>query len=140
MNKTEAWYWGNIQLIAHQMPDATIRYDDTECRWIMIDPLPLPDNVYQDYSKLLIVLPGINKPIQTKPNGFYLDRGLKHHSGRSLDHIYNKGAYHDCEDLSSLGFAWFCLILKQWNPSYNVVDGDNYATVINTIFQQLKTL
>lgn len=140
MNKIEAWYWGNIELIGEQLPKAQIAYDDVNCQWLCIDRFPLPNNVQQDYSKLLIVTPGLDQPISIRPNAFYLDLNLMHRSGRKLSHVYNKGAYHGCQDLSKEGFAWFCLHLNRWEPSYNVVDGDNYATVINTIYKELNTL
>lgn len=140
MNKIEAWYWGNLQLLANQMPDSTITYDDEDCQWIAIDKFPLPRNVMQNRSRLFILTPGLDKPITQRPEAFYLDIGLKHRSGRHLDHVFNQGAAHGCVDLSDYGYAWFCLLLDRWRPSYDVVNGDNYATVVNTIFQQLNTL
>ena len=140
MNKTEAWYWANLQLLAQLMPDADITFDDEECTWILIDQFPLPANVYQDFSRLLITLPGINAPINKRPKAFYLDKGLLHSSGRPLEHVYNNETYHGCEDLSRYGYAWFCLLLDRWEPKYNVVTGDNIATVASTIFQKLKEM
>lgn len=141
VNKIEAWYWGNIQLVANLLPKSTVQYDDVKCKWLTVDPFPLPKNIKQDYSsRLVIVMPGLDKPIYAKPSGFYLDKDLQHSSGRSLYHVFNNGSAHGCRNLSNRGYAWFCLMLKRWQPSYNVIDGDNYATVINTIFQQLDTV
>jgi len=140
MNKIEAWYWGNIQLLATQLPNSSISYDDVNCKWLLIDPFPLPVNVQQDTSRLFIMMPGLDKSITDRPDAFYLDIGLKHRTGRPLEHVFNKEAYHGCQNLSKHGFAWFCLTLNRWSTAYNVVDGDNYATVVNTIFKQLNML
>lgn len=140
MTKTAAWYWGNIQLLAQLMPNTQINYDTEECTWIYIDRFPMPANVLQDHSRLLLTLPGLNAPITMQPKAFYLDQGLRGASGRWLGHIFESGASHGCEDLSHLGYSWACLLLRRWRPTYDVVSGDNLATVTNTIFQKLKEL
>lgn len=140
MITTTAWLSGNLQLIAKQMSYATIEYDSDNYEWISINPFPLPAKVKQNFSRLLITLPGLQTPITEKPIAFYLNTGLKHSSGRSLEHVFNKRTYHECENLSHLGYAWFCLILNRWKPSTDVVSGDNLLTVINTIFHQLNEL
>lgn len=140
MNKVDAWHYANLQLLYQLMPEADISFDEEECTWILIDPFPLPANVYQDSSRLLLALPGINHSINKRPKAFYLDQGLIHSSGRLLEHVYNNETYHGCENLSHFGYAWFCLRLDRWNPSYDVVSGDNFSTVVNTIFQKLREL
>ncbi len=140
MRKTAAWYFGGIQQLSQLFPNSKINYDTEECTWIYIDQFPLPVNVQQNYSRLLLTFPGINYPITMPPKAFYLDKGLRGKSGRTLRHIFEEGTAHDCEDLSHLGYSWACLILRRWKPTYDVVSGDNMATLVNSIFQQLKEL
>lgn len=140
MTKTAAWYWGNVQQLAQLMPNSQINYDTEECTWIYIDRFPMPGNIRQDYSRLLLTLPGFRYPITVPPKAFYLDKGLRGVSGRYLAHVFEQGASHGCEDLSHLGYSWACLLLDRWRPTYDVVSGDNLAVVTNTIFQKLKGL
>lgn len=140
MTRIEWWYWANILLLGEILPQCNIEYDHEDFTWVYLDDFPLPENVKRNTTRLLLVLPGSGRPISVRPNAFYLDKGLKGVSGQPLAHIFNSDAYHGCANLSHQNYAWCCLILRRWNPTWDVVSGDNLATIVNTIFQQLKEL
>ncbi|MGE4489423.1 MAG: hypothetical protein AB7E95_07770 [Kiritimatiellales bacterium] len=140
MTRIERWWWGNILLLGKIFPQCKIEYDHEDFTWVYLDDFPLPENVQQDTTRLLLVLPGSRNPISVRPNAYYLDKNLRGVSGRPLEHIFNDTAYHGCANLSRQGYAWCCLILRRWKPTWDIASGDNLATITNTIFQQLKEL
>lgn len=133
--ETEKWYWQNIKLLAYLMPQSTISFDDEHGTWIRIERFPLPDNFAQYSSTLLLLLPGIDSPISAMPRHFYMDQHLVSRTGGMLAHMFDRAG-----DISELGYAWYCLHLQRWNPSPNVTEGDNFATIVYTIYHKLKEL
>ncbi len=135
MTATERWYSANLQLLAYLLPQCLIRYDDEDATWIAFEHFPLPSNFQQGESDLLLLLPGLDQPVTVMPRHFYIDQDLRSRSGRSPGHIFEQHG-----KPSRYGYAWFCLHLRNWNPTPDVISGDNLATVVNTIYHMLAGL
>lgn len=131
----ELWYWRNLRLLAQRWRQCDIKVDEDECTWIHLGRFPLPRNFRQRNTDLLLILAGVRRPITVAPRGFYVDQGLRSLSGRGLDHIFD-----DDGPANATGYAWFCLHLDRWQPSADVVRGDNLVTVTNTIQENLRRL
>ena len=135
MTPNERWYSINIQYLASLLPDCPIDYDDLEATWVRIVSFPLPANFRQAASDLLLLLPGLHRPISDTPKHFYIDQNLRSVSGKRPDHIFE---HHGAP--SRNGYAWFSFHLKRWRPTPDVFSGDNLADVVHTIYQHLGML
>ena len=133
------WHSKNIRLICDEYSHSTIDYDYEEGTWIRISHFPLPPHFLQPYSRLLLLLPGINQPITVPPKSFYLDKGLRTNTGSTPSHVFDHTSYHGAQDLSRHGYAYHCVLLHRWWPTADVLSGDNLITVLNTIRYRLAT-
>lgn len=141
MNSTGEWLIRNILLLQSALPDCDIEFDGDDGTWVRIEHFPLPNNFQQQQTDLLLILPGIHQPLATPPRSFYIDKNLKSSAtGFTPAHIFEQGSVHGWADLANQGYANFCLILHQWNPTQDIVTGDNLLTVVNTIFEHLSEL
>lgn len=141
MSSTGEWLIGNLLLLQSTLPTCDIEFDGDEGTWVRIIRFPLPDNFQQRQTDLLLLLPGIDQPMTMQPRSFYLDQNLRSSlTGNTPAHIFDMGSYHGWQDLANQGYANFCLLLTQWNPTADVVSGDNLLTVVNAIYQHLSEL
>lgn len=141
MNTTgPLWIWRNIQLVSASLPHCPLRFDREEGKWLHLARFPMPSNILQKTTDILLMLPGIHAPITEPPAAVYLDQNLRSVSGNGLAHLFDHGASHGRESLSHMGYAWFCLLFAGWHPASDVVHGDNYLTALNTVYRQLSVL
>lgn len=132
------WVWDNIQLVAFALPQCRIEFDHDEGKWLRVQGFPLPPNFVQSRTDLVLLIPGIRAPVTEAPSSYYINKSLVLRSGRSLSHVFDDNAYHGRQSLSHLGYAWFCLLLKEWHPSPDVINGDNYLTALNSAYHYLQ--
>jgi hypothetical protein len=108
-------------LLARQF--GVVDYDDEDGLWVHIPHFPLPAGWDRRTTGLLLVLP--NGYPHVPPDGFYMDRFLRTHSERRVDHYFEvRGDYNPYADK---GWGWFCIHLGRvsWRPTDSVLHGDN---------------
>ncbi len=135
---SKRWYETNIHLICSEYSHSLIEYDSEDCTWIRIRDFPLPPSFVQSYTRLLLLLPGINQAISVPPKGFYINQGLRTTEGPP-GHVFDHTSYHGAENLTKQGYAYHCVLLRRWWPTADVLSGDNLITVLNTIHLRLAT-
>lgn len=98
--------------------------------WILFKEFPYPTGWNRDESELLILVPQ-GYPA-TPPTGFCVTAGLRTASGASPSN-YSEGA-------SYLGKQWgqFSYRAETWNPSEDLLDGDNLLTFMIGVERRLK--
>lgn len=130
------WYRGNIELLKLVYPDSDIDFDREDYSWVVLWDFVLPKNWRPRKSALLIQLPGIRGPINSPPKSFYLDKGLRSTSGRTPGHYFE--TRHGDPIIQKKGYAWYCLFIKSWIPTADIISGDNLATVVDIIYNAMK--
>ena len=141
MISTGEWMIRNILLLRAALPECDIEFDGEDGTWVRVCHFPLPNNIEQLQTDLLILMPGIHYPVTMAPRSFYLDQNLRSSAtGFTPAHIFERAPGHGWEDLTNRGYANFCLILSQWQPTPDVVSGDNLLSVVNTVFMNLSEL
>ena len=133
------WYSKMIRVLCEEYRHSVVEYDYEEGTWIRISHFPLPPHFVQSYSRLLLLLPGINQPIPVPPKSFYLDKGLRTKTGATPAHVFDRTSYHGARDLSRKGCAYHCVLLRRWRPTADVLSGDNLITLLNTIRYRLAS-
>ncbi len=135
VSKNTTWYRENIRLLNLLLPQGEIHYDGEEYRWIYIGYFPLPSCIKQKTSRLVLLLPGINQPLTIQPRGFYIDKALVRRDGLP---VMPSGST-SRDDLFHEGYLLADLFLPQWNPTYDVVSGDNLGSLLKHIYENLET-
>lgn len=110
-----------------------VRFDDEGYSWIYVENFPLPTGWNADYTSLLIWLPP-NYP-QFPPSHFSIRQGLQDTYGRSAGR--HLGA---TPETLNKGWDRFCFTFHshRWQPTSDIVSGDNLLTVSRVIFEVLK--
>lgn len=133
MNAHE-WHYLNAQLVQTTFHDKVVLIDHQEFTWLIIREFDLPPGWLPNTSNLLLTFPGVKRSIQTPPDSFYLDKGLRHENGCIPEH-YFEGRF--CNEFSDKGYAWFSFHVQDWKPSTDVVSGDSWLTLIDIVYQGL---
>ncbi|MGE4489422.1 MAG: hypothetical protein AB7E95_07765 [Kiritimatiellales bacterium] len=134
MNKATKWIIENLMLLAKAFPESEMAYDSENFTWIFIRSFPLPENIRQKYTRLIMITPGRLGPISQAPGNVYVDKGLTDLNGNTLPFIFD----HCGRELDGSGFAWLSLFIRRWKPSYDVMAGDNLITLTNLIYDGFK--
>lgn len=144
------WYVKNFILLENVFQgDHSIDYDDGAYSWFLIRDMEMPSNFEQRVSDLLLTFRGISEFTNQDyfysddswdsdsafiPDSFYLDKGLKNKYGRTpsrLGHFTQK-------KIKKKGYERYCLSMKFWVPSSDIVSGDNFLVYIELIMEKLK--
>lgn len=141
MISTGEWLIRNLLLLHAALPGCEIEFDSEDGTWVRLSPFPLPSNFAQQKTDLLILMPGMHHPVTMPPTSYYIDKKLQSSAtGYTPGHIFERAPVHGWEDMTAKGYANFCLHLSQWQPTADVVSGDNLLTVVNTVFKNLSEL
>jgi len=134
-NAIANWYYQNMLFLQQVFYDKVVIYDREEYTWVRIDNFDLPPIWIPRYSNLLITLPGVYTGIHVSPSEFYLDKNLRTITGWTTVHYFQaQGA----NRLSHLNYAYLCLHLQDWKPSWDVLSGDNLLTIVDLIYQRMS--
>lgn len=130
MNKSTKWKIENVMLLAKAFPNSEMAYDCEAFTWVFIRAFPLPENIRQEHTRLLIIMAVIAQP----PGNVYVDKGLTDLDGNAVHFLFTPRQ----PQLKAAGFAEAHLGFRQWNPSYDVMKGDNLITVTNLIYDAFQ--
>ena len=123
------WYKINFDLIWELFPNTI--FDLVNCKWFQIPYFPLPENWLQNSTDLLVILPGLKGDIQySKPDGFYLKKGLRTNTHKSPEHIYEEPGFND---RSHQNWSRYSFHLKEWSPESDVYSGDTLVTILEAM-------
>lgn len=112
-----------------------VEYDGDDFRWVYIPYFDLPEGFNAKDGELLIELPK-NYPF-SPPQNFFLHKDIKTFEGYSIDHYYPKPSmskYHD------KGWAWFCIHIKKWRATEDIMQSDNLLTCVDLVYINLTEL
>lgn len=138
MTFVESWYNLNFQMLQLAYSGVWLEIEPDAYEWIRIHNFPLPDSFEQQATRLLVLLPGLTKPIGMMPRHYYANQNLRLKSGRRPRNVFDTRAQHGAPDLSHLGYAYLCVIPTRWQPTQDVVSGDNLVTIVNLIYEQFE--
>ncbi len=131
------WYAQNVWMLQQIFSDGEVEHSG-DFAWVRITTFALPENWQQHSTKLLMILPGVEGGFTKKPDGFYLDQGLRTRSGKTPEHIFDSAGYND---LSSLSWARYSFHIKKWKPNLSeVLEGDNLLGLVDSIYLGLEKL
>lgn len=104
---------------------------DPNGSWVLFKKFKLPPGWYKEYTELLINIPSVYPSIP--PDNFYVPTGFKLASEQKIDR-YDEGP-------KFLGRTWGQFsyhIDGEWNPSDNILDGDNLMSFMLKVVDRLK--
>lgn len=136
-NTLSTWYYQNIVLLHQVFNDKIIRFDGNAFSWFLIQDFDLPPIWVPAFSDLLVVMAGLNGGFEIPPYDFYLDRNLRTKNGACLSNYFEEPG--ESNKLGHLGYAYLCIHLMDWQPSLDVVSGDNLLTVVDLIYQRMSS-
>ena len=101
--------------------------------WVMIPDFPLPGGWNRNLTRLLFLIPTTYP--HSAPDNFYVDSGLRLSDGR-MPANYNEG------QSVPIGGAWGCFSWhpEKWNPSDEILKGDNLLTFMKSVRLRLREL
>jgi hypothetical protein len=112
-----------------------VRYDYENRRWVCISNFDLPSGYSKERSELLIEL-ARNYPF-TPPTNFFLDRSIRTHNGKGIEHYYPGRLYNKHYEK---GWAWFCIHIKSWNVKDDIMKSDNLLTAVDLAYLTLQDM
>ena len=104
---------------------------DPNGSWILFKKFKLPPGWYKEYTELLINIPSGYPSIS--PDNFYVPPGFKLASEQKIDR-YTEGP-------TFLGRTWGQFsyhIDGEWNPSENILEGNNLTSFMLKVIDRLK--
>lgn len=104
--------------------------------WVYLPEFVLPNRWRQSSTPMLVTVP--DQYPSSPPDGFFLSNDLRDENGRRPAHYFEERSAHN--PLTSKGWAWFCIHVQKWNPSYDFRDGDSvakYLTLIHLVMGQV---
>lgn len=125
-------FWMLLQLFPN------LEYDD-DFSIFMIPDLELPSNIKEDYSRLLVPLPVSHDQRDTYPNrcpdSFYLDSDLHDlNENYIIDELRGLNLNFELfNDRLEEGYGRFLLPVKKWQPSWDIISGDNLVKLVDKI-------
>jgi len=112
-----------------------VLYEEGKLSYLAIKNFLLNSNFNLTSTTLLIKIPP--KYPFTPPEHFYLKKGLLY-KGKSPTHYFQNAGFND---LSEEGWSKFCLHVKSWKPSKDIISGDSLITfleLIQIVFDNLE--
>jgi len=106
---------------------------DPNVTWILFKEFKLPPGWYKECTELLIKVPSGYPSIP--PDNFFVPAGFKLASGQSIDRCTPAPPFLDREWLQ---FSYH--IEGEWNPSENILEGDNLMSFMLKVLERLKEL
>lgn len=104
---------------------------DPNISWILFKEFKLPLGWCKEYTELLIKIPSGYPSIP--PDNFFVPTGFSLASGQSIGCCTPSGSFIDREWLQ---FSYH--IDGEWNPSENVLEGDNLMSFMLKVLDRLK--
>ena len=104
---------------------------DPNVTWILFKEFKLPSGWYKEYIELLIKVPSGYPSIP--PDNFFVPTGFKLASGQPIDRCTLVAPF---LDKAWLQFSYH--IDGEWNPSENILEGDNLMSFTLKVFDRLK--
>ena len=112
-----------------------LELDDENLDYFAVKKFPLNKHFSQSTTTLLIKIPA-GYP-ETPPIHFFLKKGITY-KGRHPSHYFED---HSFNELRNLDWSKYCIHLKSWRPSSNILDGDSlitYLELIKTVLDNLE--
>jgi len=104
---------------------------DPNGSWIVFKKFKLPPGWYRDETELLVNIPS-GYP-STPPNNFYVPVGFKLANGKPIN------AYTESQTFLNKQWGQFSYHIDgEWNPSKNILEGDNLVSFMLKVNERLK--
>lgn len=103
--------------------------------WVYLPEFVLPRGWREQSTPILVTVPA--QYPSSPPDGFFLSNELRDVRGRRPAHYFEERSAHN--PLTTRGWAWFCIHVDVWAPSYDIRDGDSvakYLTLIHLVMGQ----
>lgn len=105
---------------------------DYQWHYLWIAEFPLPLNMSQSRSRLLMVFDDPESILTLPPDRFYIDQHITRSDGGALEHYFEGPGYND---MAHEGWARFSFhVTKGWRPSPNVVGGTTLVDILDQLF------
>jgi len=126
------WYIANIEEMESYF-GGSLRFDDEQFTWILIEQFPLPATFYKKETVLLIDTPGENVE-NFDAYSFFTDMNLHRLDGTQFSHLIDNEGYNP---LKNLGYCRLSYHLESFNPSYPIHNGDTIIDICQSIYHFL---
>lgn len=104
---------------------------DPDGSWILFKKFKLPPGWNREHTELLVNIPS-GYP-STPPNNFYVPIGFKLTSGQKID------AYTEPHPFLNRQWGQFSYHIDgEWNPTENILEGDNLLSFMLKVHERLK--
>ncbi|MEQ8192432.1 MAG: E2/UBC family protein [Candidatus Eremiobacterota bacterium] len=101
--------------------------------WVYVEDFELPAGWKQTFTPILVTTSQYYP--SDPPDGFFLSNELCDIYDRKPSHYFEEKSAHN--SLSHKNWAWYC-IHPDWNPGYDIRDGDSIAKYLTLIHLTLS--